>query len=72
MSKDNRSFEEVVRGIGLAEDDVDKVLKAARLERNEGQSNKLSAEQKTSIIFGILGLLGACVFFGFLILGTIL
>ena len=31
----NRSFEEVVRSIEMSESDVDKILKAARLSRNE-------------------------------------
>lgn len=38
---DERKFQEVVKTIESAEKDVDKVLKAARLERHEKQSARL-------------------------------
>ena len=67
MSKDERKFYDVVQTIKGAEDDVDKVLEAARLIRHEGESRKLSAEQKVGlaedIIFAVI-ILGA--FFGML------
>ena len=50
MSKDERKFLDVVQSIKGAEDDVDKVLEAARLLRHEGQSRKLNAEQKADLI----------------------
>ena len=37
---DNRSFEEVVRSITQSEEDVDRILKAARLERIESERDK--------------------------------
>lgn len=40
MKKDNRAFEDVVRSIAQSEDDVDKILKAARLERIETAQRK--------------------------------
>lgn len=49
---DNRNFDDVIRGLENAEQDVDKVLKAARLERHE--SSRLTAQQKMSIITLIL------------------
>lgn len=49
MKKDNRTFEEVVTSIVKAEDDVDKILQAARLERHES-STRLNAEQKKEVI----------------------
>ena len=49
---DNRNFDDVIRGLENAEQDVDKVLKAARLERHE--SSRLTAHQKTSIITLVL------------------
>lgn len=50
MSKDERKFYDVVQTIKGAEDDVDKVLEAARLLRHEGESRKLSAQQKADLI----------------------
>lgn len=37
---DNRSFEDVVRSITQSEEDVDRILKAARLERIESERYK--------------------------------
>lgn len=54
--QDNRKFREVVDDIATAEKDVDAVLKAARLERNEG--TRLSAEQKMNIIMLLIGVVG--------------
>lgn len=54
--QDNRKFREVVDDITTAEKDVDAVLKAARLERNEG--TRLSAEQKMNIIMLLIGVVG--------------
>lgn len=34
--QDNRTFEEVVRSIASSEEDVDRVLKAAKMDRREG------------------------------------
>lgn len=49
-NKDERKFEDVVQTIKCAEDDVDKVLDAARLLRHEGESRNLSAQQKADLI----------------------
>lgn len=57
MKNDNRTFEEVVTSIVKAEDDVDKILKAVRLERHESNT-RLSAEQKKEIIGWVLLLIG--------------
>lgn len=43
---DKRNFDQVVETIDKAEKDVDKVLDAARLQRHEGPSTRLSAGQK--------------------------
>lgn len=53
-----RDFEEVVETIRRAEADVDTVLDAARLERREKPDNRLSAEQKMSVINGVMLLIG--------------
>lgn len=47
---EKRDFEDVVTTIKQAESDVDKVLDAARLERHEERDNRLSAEQKMTLI----------------------
>lgn len=62
-----RKFEEVVETIKNAEEDVDKVLSAARLERHEGPPRYLSAEQKMSIIYCLFGLIGWLAFLGFML-----
>lgn len=59
--QDNRKFNDVVNDIESAENDVDKVLKAARLERHEGA--RMSAEQKTTIILALIVTFGALMFF---------
>jgi len=51
--KRQRDFDEVVQGIESAEEDVEKVLKAARLQRYEKESFWESTAF-TSIIFGIV------------------
>jgi len=53
--KDERKFTDVVDTIGKAEADVDKVLDAARLERHEGPSMRLNAEQKYNIVMALIG-----------------
>lgn len=47
-----RSFEQVVEGIRNAERDVDKVLEAARLSRNEESRN----ERVGMVLLAIVGL----------------
>lgn len=59
--QDNRKFNDVVNDIESAEKDVDKVLKAARLERHE--SARMSAEQKTTIILALIVTFGVLMFF---------
>lgn len=47
--KDERKFRDVVETIVTAEEDVDKILKAARLTRHE-KANALTSDQKSEII----------------------
>ncbi len=62
MNKKERTFEEVVRSITESEEDVDKILAAARLERNEGPSRHMTGDQK----YVLLGaLIGVAAFLGF-------
>lgn len=62
-----RKFEEVVQTIRNAENDVDKVLSAARLERHEGPPRYLSADQKMSVIYCAFGLTAFLALLGFLL-----
>lgn len=71
MKKDERKFEEVIETIKNAEIDVDRLLEAARLQRQEEQSRRLSAEQKMTIILCLIGMLTILCFFGFMLLGSI-
>lgn len=50
MKNDNRTFEDVVKSICQSEEDVNKILKAAKLDRHESPGTRLSAEQKTDLI----------------------
>ena len=52
---DKRNFEDVVKGVESAEKDVDKVLDAARLQRHEGPSTRLSAGQKMDLLMMLMG-----------------
>ncbi len=65
---ENRNFEDVVRSIASSEDDVDKVLKAARLERHE--ANRMTGEQKLSLAIAALIALVLIVVFGGMIFST--
>lgn len=51
--KDNRKFKEVVTGIKESEKDVDKVLKAARLDRHEQKRHRLDFEDLIPVFFFI-------------------
>lgn len=53
---DKRHFDEVVKQIKGSNDDVDKVLDAAQLQRHEGPSRRLSADQKSNLLWGLIGL----------------
>ena len=55
MNRDNRNFEEVVKGVENAEKDVDKVLGAARLQRHEGPGTRLTAQQKMELLMMLMG-----------------
>jgi len=70
-NQDERRFQDVVDTIGKAEEDVDKVLDAARLERHEGPSMRLNAEQKYTIIMTLIGAGSILLFFLGLTLGPI-
>lgn len=72
MSKDERKFEDVVRSIAASEEDVDKILTAARLERHEGPPRYLNAEQKMSVIYCAFGLAGLISLFAFFLTPVIL
>lgn len=52
---DKRNFDQVVETIDKAEKDVDKVLDAARLQRHEGPSTRLSAGQKMDLLMMLMG-----------------
>lgn len=60
---DERKFADVVRSIATSEEDVDKILNAAKLDRHEAPSTKLSASQKMELIFGCMILIGILGFF---------
>lgn len=68
MKNGNRTFEEVVNSIVKAEEDVDAILNAAKLDRHERPDNRLSAGQKMDLIAWTLGLIGALGFLAFLFL----
>ena len=65
--KDSRYFEDVIEAIKDAEIDIDKFLEAARLDRRERESRRLTNEQKMNIIYGVLFLLAALIGVGFLL-----
>lgn len=72
MKKEERKFEEVIEAIKNAEIDVDRVLEAAKLQRNEQQSHKLTAEQKASVIETVALILGLLTFFVIMMLPILL
>ncbi len=53
-NQDDRKFTDVLQSIGNAEKDVDKVLDAARLERRQGSSTRLSADQKFNLLLAFM------------------
>ena len=55
--KDERKFRDVVESIVTAEDDVDKILKAARLTRQE-KVNPLTPENKFWLLVCVIILAG--------------
>lgn len=65
--KDRREFEQVLRSIRGAEEDVDKVLKAARLQRRE-RSSFWEGTEFIDIVFGALVLISVLGMFTFIIL----
>ena len=65
-----KTFNQAVRGIEDANRDTDRVLKAAKLQRNP--ANNMTGQQKFDLIVIIIGLLAFLGFFGLLVLGTIL
>ena len=65
-----RTFEEVVRSIEMSENDVDRILKAARLTRNE--KPKMSDNQLETIVGFATIVLIAVFMFGFMALTVIL
>ena len=69
--KDYRQFEQVLRGIRSAEKDVDKLLKAARLQRQERPSF-WEGTDFSEIIFGAVIVLGMLGMFTFMILTILL
>lgn len=56
MSKKGRDFEEVVRQIARSENDVDKVLKAAKLQRTE-RCGFWGEADFTWVLFGAVALI---------------
>lgn len=49
-----RNFKDVVENIRGAEKDVDKVLDAARLERQEGPNRHMTGEQKFVLLLSLI------------------
>lgn len=66
---DDRKFRDVVESIVTAEDDVDKILKAARLTRQE-KANALTAEYKFWLLVIALCIIGLAVVVGAMCLGS--
>ncbi len=66
---DDRKFRDVVESIVTAEDDVDKILKAARLTRQE-KANALTAEYKFWLGVIALCIIGLAVVVGAMCLGS--
>ena len=66
---DNRSFEDVVRSIEMSENDVDKILKAARLSRNE--KPKMSDSRFETICMIAVTTMMFIMLFGFMALTVI-
>lgn len=63
MNKKERIFEDVVRSIAESEEDVDKILSAARLERHEGPGRHMTGDQKFNLLCLLLAVGG---FLGFI------
>lgn len=69
MPKKGRDFEEVVRQIARSEDDVDKVLKAAKLQR--AQPTGWSREDVVAVMLVSIVLLLAAGFVAFMVLAVL-
>ena len=52
---DKRNFDQVVETIKRAEDDTDRVLEAAKLQRYEGPGTRLTAEQEMGLLMTLMG-----------------
>jgi len=65
--EDERKFEDVVRSIARSEEDVDKLLAAARLTRHEGPDRRMTGDQKAELLGGLIF---ALTFLGFIFLVT--
>lgn len=63
MKNKDRTFEEVVRSIAASESDVDKILAAARLERNEGPNRHMTGKEKYDLLLLLIIILGVLGFF---------
>lgn len=63
--KDSRYFEDVIEAIKDAEIDIDKFLEAARLDRQERESRRLTSEQKANVIYFALSLVAGLIVVGF-------
>lgn len=63
MQKDERKFQDVVDTIDKAEQDVDKVLDAARLERKEGADRHMTGTQKFYLLLALIGAASIISFF---------
>lgn len=69
-TKDQRSFLDVVESIARSEQDVDKILEAARLSRVEDAKRRLTGEQKFDLILAAIISTLAFTFFALLFLAT--
>lgn len=64
---EERKFEDVVRGIEMSEKDVDRILKAAKLQRHP----KMSNDRFEILVMAIAIILVMCMMFGFMALTVI-
>ena len=65
-----KTFKQAVANIEDASRDTDKVLKAARLQRNP--NSYVTGEQKYNLIMVVIAIIGVIGFFSVFILATIL
>ena len=65
--EENRTFEEVVRSIEMSEKDVDRILKAAKLQRHP----KMSDDRFETLVIAVSTIIALGFIFGFMALTVI-